>query len=120
MLELEESKKNVLHLYTVRDSKGKVSSLFEAVEEEKVNSDNKLNKTYYQKFKEIPYNLLSSAAESYSELKFSVLKEKYPNLKSMREFLTSDRYLGNNKIEIDYTGAVSYTHLDVYKRQMQV
>ncbi len=104
VLELEESKKNVLHLYTVRDSKGKVSSLFESVEEEKVNSDNKLNKTYYQKFKEIPYNLLSSAAESYSELKFSVLKEKYPNLKSMREFLTSDKFLGNNKIEIDYTG----------------
>ncbi len=104
VLELEESKKNVLHLYTVRDSKGKVSSLFDAVEEETDISNEKLNNPYYQKFKEIPYNLLSSAAEAYSELKFSVLKEKYPNLKSMREFLTSDKYLGNNKIEIDYTG----------------
>ncbi|MDU7496809.1 DEAD/DEAH box helicase family protein [Sneathia sanguinegens] len=99
--ELEESKKNTTHYYTVRDSKGYINTLFG---ETKDNKDFKLDKNIKAfKFKDIAYNILSGAAESYRELKFSVLKEKYPHLTSMKEFLTSDKYLGSNILEISYT-----------------
>lgn len=95
---LEESKKNTIHRYTVRDSSGVIHTLFgpDRVLEEPAKY--MLNTSY--KFKDIPYNILSGAAESFRELRFSVLKEKYPRLKSVREFLTDDNYLGNNVLEI--------------------
>lgn len=98
--EIEESKKNVVHYYTVRDSKGHINALSGNFDEDKVIESSKKIKTL--KFNEINYNILSGAAESYNELRFSVLKEKYPHLKSMSEFLTSDKYLGNNILEISY------------------
>lgn len=98
--EIEESKKNVVHYYTVRDSKGHINALFGNFDEDKVIESSKKIKTL--KFNEINCNILSGAAESYNELRFSVLKEKYPHLKSMSEFLTSDKYLGNNILEISY------------------
>lgn len=52
------------------------------------------------KFKEIDMNILLGAIDSFEELKFSILKEKYPNLSSKKEFLTSDKFLGNSTIEI--------------------
>lgn len=98
--EIEESKKNVVHYYTIRDSKGHINALFGNFDEDKVIESSKKIKTL--KFNEINCNILSGAAESYNELRFSVLKEKYPHLKSMSEFLTSDKYLGNNILEISY------------------
>lgn len=100
--EIEQSKKNAVHYYTVSDSRGHISMLFDENTESNYTS-NKDKITEYYKFKDIPYNILSGAAEGYSELKFSVLKEKYPLLKSMKEFLTSDKYLGNNVLEISYS-----------------
>ena len=55
------------------------------------------------KFKDIDYNVLIGAIEYFEELRFDILKEKYPSLKSMREFLTSDQYLGNSNVEITYS-----------------
>lgn len=54
------------------------------------------------KFKDIYYNILLGAVECFEELRFDILKEKYPSLKSMREFLTSDEFLGNSNLEITY------------------
>lgn len=96
--ELEEINKNKVHTFTKRDSKGGIFDLFGDDEPQKASTE---TKTY--KFNEIPYNILSGAAEAYRELRFNVLKEKYPKLKSMSEFLTSDKYLGNNILEIKYT-----------------
>ena len=95
---LEESKKHIVHHYMVRDSSGVIHTLFgqDKVFEE---PEKYMFKTSY-KFKEIPYNILSGASESFRELRFSVLKEKYPRLETVREFLTDDNYLGNNILEI--------------------
>ncbi|MSB11627.1 DEAD/DEAH box helicase family protein [Finegoldia sp. BIOML-A1] len=99
--EIEESKKNTVYHYTVSDSRGKINSLFD---ESNLNKDSEYKmKTKSLKFKEISYNILSGASENYRELRFSVLKEKYPSLKSTREFLTGDKYLGNNILEIHYS-----------------
>lgn len=54
------------------------------------------------KFKDIDYNILLGSVECFEELRFDILKEKYPSLKSMREFLTSDEFLGNSNLEITY------------------
>lgn len=97
---IEESKKNAVYYYEVKDGRGHTDSLFDNYKQGSY-IDKKENRKSY-KFKEIPYNIISSAAESYGELRFSVLKEKYPQLKSMREFLSSNKYLGNNILEISY------------------
>lgn len=99
--ELEESKRAVHHYYTVRDSKGHIENLF-VDSDEKNDFSNKLKIESF-KFKDIDYNILLGALESYGELKFSILKEKYPHLKSMREFLKGDKFLGENVLEISYS-----------------
>lgn len=108
---LEESKKNTIHRYTVRDSSGVLHTLFgpDIVLEEPAKY--MLNTSY--KFKDIPYNILSGAAESFRELRFSVLKEKYPRLETVREFLTDDNYLGNNVLEIVHSNKM-VTGRDIY------
>ena len=60
-----------------------------------------------QKFKDIDYNILLGAAERYNELKFNVIKSKYPNVESLKEFLTSEKYLGNSVIEITYVNEIN-------------
>lgn len=96
--ELEESKKHSVHSFKIRDFQGGVFDLFGKAEKKEEGKE----QTELFRFKEIPYNILSGAAESYRELRFDVIKEKFPRLKSMTEFLTSDSYLGNNLLEITY------------------
>ena len=47
-------------------------------------------------------NVLLGASECFEELRFDILKMKYPTLKSKKEFLTSDNFLGNSKVEVTY------------------
>lgn len=54
------------------------------------------------KFKDIDMNILLGASECFEELRFDILKTKYPSLNSKKEFLTSDNFLGNSKVEITY------------------
>lgn len=55
------------------------------------------------KFRDIDYNILLGATECFEELRFDILKEKYPSLKTMKEFLTSEDFLGNSNVEITYS-----------------
>lgn len=48
----------------------------------------------------INYNIVYSALRKNPKFSFNVLKEHFPNLKSMKEFITSDDYLGDLKIRI--------------------
>lgn len=96
--ELEDSKKYAVFNYTISDTKGGINALYGTNNE----SSNVKMKSISYRFKDINFNILSGAAECYSTLRFSVLKEKYPRLKTTREFLTSENYLGNNSIIIKY------------------
>lgn len=98
VIELEDSKKYAVFNYTISDTKGGINALYGTNNE---SSNVKMKSTSYR-FKDINFNILSGAAECYSTLRFSVLKEKYPRLKTTREFLTSENYLGNNSIIIKY------------------
>ena len=55
------------------------------------------------KFKDIDMNILLGASEYFEELRFDILKEKYPKLISKKEFLTSEKFLGNSRVEITYS-----------------
>lgn len=48
----------------------------------------------------INYAIVNKALAKIPVYKFNTLKSRYPNLKSTREFITSENYLGNIKIDI--------------------
>jgi len=45
-------------------------------------------------------NIIRSAVDKFEFYNFNALKRYFPHIKSMREFITSNNYLGNVKIEI--------------------
>lgn len=49
---------------------------------------------------EMNYAIVHKALCKYSVLKFNTLKSYFPNLKSTREFITSENYMGGIKVEI--------------------
>ncbi|QCZ36711.1 DEAD/DEAH box helicase family protein [Mycoplasma nasistruthionis] len=62
---------------------------------------------------EIGLNTLLGTSEYFEALKFSFLKQKYPNLKSKVEFFTSDNYLGQCSIHITHFDKI--TGRDLFK-----
>ena len=96
--QVEDRLKTKIYHYKVLSGKGRIVSLFD----ENDNSSNLKENVKLIKFKEINMNILLGAVECFEELKFDLLKEKYPNLKSQKEFLVSDNYLGNSRLEITY------------------
>ena len=48
----------------------------------------------------IPYPIVHKALRQYSIFKFNTLKKYYPNLASIRQFVTDPKYLGNIKLSI--------------------
>lgn len=60
----------------------------------------KLCKITIGEIAKINYAIVNKALAKIPIYKFNILKYKFPNLKSTREFITSGSYLGNIKIEI--------------------
>lgn len=97
---LEPSMRTKTYYYTALSGRGNIINLFG----EDTNKSNAIKTNINSlKFKDIDYNILLGAVECYDELRFDILKEKYPSLKSMKEFLTSNDYLGNSSLEITYS-----------------
>lgn len=96
---LEPSMRTKTYYYTAPSGKGNILSL---IGDETSSANNSKTNIKSIKFKEIEYNILVGAIECFEELRFDILKKKYPALKSMREFLTSEKYLGNSNVVITY------------------
>ena len=62
---------------------------------------NRMTNTFQYKFKEIPLNIAEGAMANFEVLKFNTLKSYFPNLKSKKEFLQDDNYLGNISLQIE-------------------
>ena len=96
---IDEKIKNETHSYYIQSIKGKSVNLFiednKKFQKEVQDTPNIISK----KLSEIDYHILLGASECFTELKFNVIKQKFPNLKSTREFLLSPSYLGDIKIE---------------------
>lgn len=100
---MEGSFRNKSYSYHVGGASGKVQSLLG----DECGAAQKPTTQYEQvmlHLREIPYNIVRGASEHYGQLRFSVLKEKYPNLHTLREFLTSEDYLGNVMLDLTYVG----------------
>ena len=48
----------------------------------------------------IPYHIVHKALRQYNIFKFNILKQYYPNLTSIKQFITDSKYLGNIKLSI--------------------
>lgn len=57
--------------------------------------------TSQRKFKDIPLNITEGAMANFEVLKFNTLKSYFPQIKSKKEFLQSDNYLGNITLQIE-------------------
>jgi len=96
---IESNMRNKIYHYKVLNGNGNLIDLFH---NDSANTSIKTNiKTI--KFKEISLNILLGGIECFEELRFDNLKIKYPVLTSTKEFLTSDKFLGNSKLEITYS-----------------
>ncbi|MCH5180178.1 MAG: DEAD/DEAH box helicase family protein [Erysipelotrichales bacterium] len=73
-----------------------------------------------KKIKELPINVVYKAFRSYySSLSFEILLEKFPNLKSQKEFLLDDNYLGNITIcFLSQNNTLNY--IDIYNACLKV
>ncbi|WP_276873087.1 DEAD/DEAH box helicase family protein [Levyella massiliensis] len=113
---IEPSLKTKIYRYTQKSVSGNVVNLFDEINTENSDGSTEINhsKTVLKalSFRKVDYNILSGAAACYPELRFDVIKEKYPNVSSLKEFLTSEDYLGNSTLEITQTGA-SLTGKDI-------
>lgn len=95
--EIENIIKNKIYTYVVPSLKGKLEDIFGNIIYEK--TETKL-KTI--KLKDIDYNILLGAIDFFAPLSFNMLKKTYPNLHSIKEFLTCSSYLGDITIEFEY------------------
>ena len=100
MIQIECKKnkiKNNIVPYTCSGGQSREDVLFE---------NNVSNQTLNQKIiklKDLPHNIVYKAYRSfYSTLSFDILFDKFPNLKSQKEFLLSEDYLGGISICFNY------------------
>ncbi|MBF1187102.1 MAG: DEAD/DEAH box helicase family protein [[Eubacterium] sulci] len=100
MHSLEPSMRTKTYYYTALSGKGNIVNL---IGDDTANTSSIKTNLKSIKLKDINYNILLGAIECFEELRFDILKEKYPSLKSMKEFLTSDEFLGNSNVEITYS-----------------
>ena len=100
IITIEPSMRNKIYHYTVPSGKGNIVSLFS---DETNNSNSIKTKIKVIKFKEIDLNILLGTSEYFDSLQFNILKQKYPILKSKKEFFTSNQFIGNSTLEIKYT-----------------
>ena len=92
---LEPSIRTKTYYYTALSGKGNIVNL---IGDDTANTSSIKTNLKSIKLKDIDYNILLGAIECFEELRFDILKEKYPPLKSMREFLTSEEFLGNSNV----------------------
>lgn len=63
--------------------------------------------------KDIPINVLFKGVRLFPALSFIKLKQKFPNLKSIEEFLMNDNYLGNMVIMLNFPTDYNFTNNDL-------
>ena len=113
--EIEEDLKYKVFYPKIKNKNAKIENLIDN-KNEKISDNIEIKKI---KLSEIDYNILSGSAIYFNELKFNILKEKYPNLKTLKEFFTGENYLGNVTIEFKYTKGSEITGKDIYRELKQ-
>ncbi|HGK7334674.1 DEAD/DEAH box helicase family protein [Peptostreptococcus porci] len=97
---IEPSMQTKIYHYKALSGRGNIINL---IGDNNVSSTSIKTNVKSIKFKDIDMNVLLGASECFEELRFDILKMKYPTLNSKKEFLTSDNFLGNSKVEVTYS-----------------
>ncbi len=95
--EIDKKIQNDFIIHKVATGSTYVYGLFD----EELNRGTGFKHTSQFKFKQIPLNISEGAMANFEVLKFNTLKSYFPNLKSKKEFLQSDQYLGNITLQIE-------------------
>lgn len=95
--EIDKKIQNSFYIHKVSTGTSTLYGLFD----EGTNRTTGFNHTTRKTMKEIPLNITQGAMANFEVMKFNVLKSYFPHLRSKREFLTSDKYLGNITIQIE-------------------
>lgn len=95
--ELDKKIRNGYYQHKVSTGSSFIYGLFD---EGKVKANGMTN-TFKYEFKNIPLNIAEGAMSNFEVLKFNSLKSYFPNLKSKKEFLQSENYLGNISLQIE-------------------
>lgn len=98
--EISTSFKHTTHGYHIADGFSKSSTVFE----KNVTQTIKTHRKDYV-LKDFGKHLVRKALSQFEVFQFQKLKEYYPNFSSMTEFIESEKYLGNIKIEFEGTEA---------------
>ena len=95
--EIDKKIQNAFYIYKVATGSSALYGLFD----ENTSSPTGMTYTTQKRLKEVPLNITEGAMANFEVMKFNVLKSYFPQLKSKREFLTSDNYLGNITIQFE-------------------
>lgn len=96
--QIENRLKNKIYKYTIKSIDGYINNLFDT----NIAKNNTRVLTKYFLIKDIDYHIVLGASEFFNELNFWFLKTKFPKLKTLKEFLTSENFVANIKIEFNY------------------
>ncbi|ASD24549.1 MAG: DEAD/DEAH box helicase family protein [Ureaplasma parvum] len=96
--QIENRLKNKIYKYTIKSVDGYINNLFDT----NIAKNNTRVLTKYFLIKDIDYHIVLGASEFFNELNFWFLKTKFPKLKTLKEFLTSENFVANIKIEFNY------------------
>lgn len=101
--QIEERIKHSFFSFSFDQRRARRYGLFEDTASAQMKSLEQTSRLYRTSFqlKEIPFNILFGAADSFEGLKFNVLLSHYPYLKSLQEFLTTDHYIGKIRLDIE-------------------
>ena len=113
--EIDKKLQNSFYLYKVPTGS---STLFGLFDDDSRSSGEPLE-TFHYKFKDIPLNISEGAMANFNVLKFNILKSYFPNLKTKREFLQGDNYLGNITLQIE-SPYKKLRAVDLYEGSMKV
>lgn len=97
VMEIDKKIQNSFYQHKVSTGSSVLYGLFD----EGKNKNDGLIYTSNYKFKDIPLNITEGAMLNFESFKFNTLKSYFPNLKSKKEFLQSENYLGNISLHIE-------------------
>jgi len=96
---LQDARIEESHRYELKTGEIKEEIILDEEDKTKTSKDIARGKIEYRFF-DFGINVVRNALDKLEFYKFNNLKKYFPHVKSIREFISSDKYLGNVKIEI--------------------
>ncbi|MDN6629399.1 MAG: DEAD/DEAH box helicase family protein [Corynebacterium casei] len=75
-------------------------SVVDLFSEAKVPTSTTATEIHSRRFQDLPYNVLLGTVDESPALRFNILKSKFPQLSSLKEFLTSSNYMGEVTVDV--------------------